>query len=914
VQSAAICILILRRDPTGARDANPRTRVRERSASATSTSLLSDLTVMVWNLRDQRKAVAVMERDPDVRSPNDTNRSASGAEPEDGAAPSDFKLVSVTAHERVFVEQGKALAASQSALAETLALLRIKEAQIGAYEAEQASFGAAVGRWLTRQRGRWATPGTRRGRLFSLTVRAIRLWSTEGILAVARATRGFLSRERTSPAPVPPQGVDVSAFFDASYYLEMNPDVAATGSDPLEHYLSQGWLEGRNPHTSFDTKFYLETNPDVAAMNVNPLQHFVARGWREGRQPVPHHCFDPRDLNPTLALPTDMGTPPRADPTLLLGSKVAVHLHVFYLDGLEMVLEYLQNIPCHFDLIITTDTERKAVTIRRSLPDAAIAARTSVRLCPNLGRDLAPLFVGLGAELLEYDVALHLHVKKSIHKEDQNFGRNWLRHNLNCLLYDRTYVSAVLRLFEYEPSCGVVHPQPYRPIVPFMQWGANRDIAVTLLDCLGLPRALVDGKRLVFPAGSMFWLRPRAITQLLQGKLTYSHFQPEPLPDDGTIPHALERLICYVSSHNGYHDRSIAPLPAETALRMGCPPQVSVIVPVLNAERTLHAALQSVLQQRGGFVNPEIIIVDNGSTDQSPRLADFYSRTYPNVSLSSEPARGAGAARNAGISRATADHVCFLDADDMLTSNALERLYAAAFDHDADLVVAKLRTFHETQLLAAIPSAYGSSNGVHDLRGLAADPSSSVSATVLLELEALFSDFGPCAKLYQRRFLIDNAIRFPESKNYEDNEFVYAAYLNARRLVALGECVYLYRRYDNTKGATQSTRSDLIALHDQLHALDAISRRIEGIANPALRAVLARSLIGKLHIYGDQHERSGDHMQRLEVEIRRFLAHLDPESSFESTRAILGTYLGAHQSNGPPTVSADASTDICRAR
>src|SRR5262245_49141310 len=108
-----------------------------------------------------------MERDRDVRSPKDANRSANEAAPVEGAARSAPNLTSVAAHARVFVEQGKALAACQSALAETIAVLRTKELQIAAYEGERATFGASIGRWLTRQRGRWARLGTRRGRIFS---------------------------------------------------------------------------------------------------------------------------------------------------------------------------------------------------------------------------------------------------------------------------------------------------------------------------------------------------------------------------------------------------------------------------------------------------------------------------------------------------------------------------------------------------------------------------------------------------------------------------------------------------------------------------------------------------------------------------------------------------------------------------
>ena len=74
-------------------------------------------------------------------------------------------------------------------------------------------------------------------------------------------------------------------LFDASHYLAHNPDVAAAGVDPLLHYLSFGWKEGRNPSASFDTNYYLRQNPDVAAAGVNPLLHFEAHGWKEGRQP-----------------------------------------------------------------------------------------------------------------------------------------------------------------------------------------------------------------------------------------------------------------------------------------------------------------------------------------------------------------------------------------------------------------------------------------------------------------------------------------------------------------------------------------------------------------------------------------------------------------------------------------------------
>jgi serralysin len=78
---------------------------------------------------------------------------------------------------------------------------------------------------------------------------------------------------------------DAVSGFDAQYYLLHNPDVAAAGVDPLQHFNTYGWHEGRNPNAWFDTTGYLSHYTDVAAAGVNPLQHYEQFGWREGRDP-----------------------------------------------------------------------------------------------------------------------------------------------------------------------------------------------------------------------------------------------------------------------------------------------------------------------------------------------------------------------------------------------------------------------------------------------------------------------------------------------------------------------------------------------------------------------------------------------------------------------------------------------------
>ena len=81
------------------------------------------------------------------------------------------------------------------------------------------------------------------------------------------------------------RGVSPHALMDVDYYLRENPDVAASGSDPVCHYLRLGWREGRKPHPLFDTRYYLDVHQDVRRSGGNPLLHYIRHGWREQRNP-----------------------------------------------------------------------------------------------------------------------------------------------------------------------------------------------------------------------------------------------------------------------------------------------------------------------------------------------------------------------------------------------------------------------------------------------------------------------------------------------------------------------------------------------------------------------------------------------------------------------------------------------------
>lgn len=88
----------------------------------------------------------------------------------------------------------------------------------------------------------------------------------------------------------------VRGAFDAAFYLRRNPDVAAAGIDPLEHYFYTGWREGRDPTPDFSSAFYLDAHEDVRESGANPFAHYLATGQGEGRSARP-----PEPAAPTAA-------------------------------------------------------------------------------------------------------------------------------------------------------------------------------------------------------------------------------------------------------------------------------------------------------------------------------------------------------------------------------------------------------------------------------------------------------------------------------------------------------------------------------------------------------------------------------------------------------------------------------------
>lgn len=261
----------------------------------------------------------------------------------------------------------------------------------------------------------------------------------------------------------------------------------------------------------------------VSIMQNAPLWVRGADDYSKETQ-KPHARLWPRNAPPVLQRP------------------VGVFLHLFHDDLAARFAERMTRIEVPFQLYVSTDTEAKAAGLRRVLPEA------EVRVLPNRGRDIYPKFFGFGDAHAAHDLVLHLHGKKSLHSGSLH---DWLEHNLECLLPSAPEVNRILSLFESIPALGLVTPLTFRAVLNAAHWGANFGIAEELAFRMGL-EGLPGNDRLRFPVGSMFWGRVRAIRPVLDLALAPGHFPPEAGQVDGTLAHAIERMIgvaCIATGH-----------------------------------------------------------------------------------------------------------------------------------------------------------------------------------------------------------------------------------------------------------------------------------------------------------------------------------------------------------------------------
>ena len=203
--------------------------------------------------------------------------------------------------------------------------------------------------------------------------------------------------------------------------------------------------------------------------------------------------------------------------------------------------------------------------------------------------------------------------------------------------------------------------------------------------------------------------------------------------------------------------------------------QVSVIIPVYNIEKHLRQCLDSVAGQ--SLEDLEIICVDDGSTDESPKILAEYAAKDSRFRILAQSNAGPGVARNTGMAQATGEYVIFLDSDDWFEPDFLERMVQKARETGADVTICRAVEF-DTATGKELPSEW-----MLRLQGLPG--SLTCSPKQASEVLFHFTWGWPWDKLYRREYIRRGGYKYPALPNSEDLSFVFLSLAGAERLSVL---------------------------------------------------------------------------------------------------------------------------------
>ncbi|HEU4913846.1 MAG TPA: glycosyltransferase [Candidatus Saccharimonadales bacterium] len=236
-------------------------------------------------------------------------------------------------------------------------------------------------------------------------------------------------------------------------------------------------------------------------------------------------------------------------------------------------------------------------------------------------------------------------------------------------------------------------------------------------------------------------------------------------------------------------------------------PAVSIIVPIYNTVGYIEACLESIFSQT--FGDYELILVDDGSDDGSGDYCDEIVRLHENVRVIHTENLGVSSARNTGITHANGQYICFVDSDDYLEPNFVEKLIAVARSQDADIVS------------CGFSKIYQQGNREHLLCKEGTYENEGAVKRLLLSTE--LAEVVIWNKLYRHNLFTENRIRFPEDKRYsEDVAINFELYTAARRTVFIKDLLYNYVQRESA--ATKQGYTP--ALFDAVDVAQNISKRV----------------------------------------------------------------------------------------
>lgn len=230
---------------------------------------------------------------------------------------------------------------------------------------------------------------------------------------------------------------------------------------------------------------------------------------------------------------------------------------------------------------------------------------------------------------------------------------------------------------------------------------------------------------------------------------------------------------------------------------------ISIIIPVYQAEPYLKQCIESVTEQT--YSNLEIILVDDGSPDRCPQICDEFATKDARIKVIHKTNGGISDARNVGVSTATGEWIAFVDSDDYVEPNLIERLYNAAIAEKADMSVCNA-LFFDNKRNFFTPEWFIVDDGL--LHGLDVLKSGHIPTPLVV----------PWCKLYRRA--IFETVYYPVGRIHEDEAIAHQVLYMCDKIVCLDQKLYYYRQNPNgiTKKAFNINRLDaILALADRVH-------------------------------------------------------------------------------------------------
>ena len=206
-------------------------------------------------------------------------------------------------------------------------------------------------------------------------------------------------------------------------------------------------------------------------------------------------------------------------------------------------------------------------------------------------------------------------------------------------------------------------------------------------------------------------------------------------------------------------------------------PKISVIVPVYNVEKYLNRCIDSILNQT--FKDFELILVNDGSTDNSGKICDDYAIRDKRIRVIHKENGGLSSARNIGIKNSKGNYLGFVDSDDYIHPNMYEILYNSCKAYNAEISICSFKKVYENDIVDYV---IDSNTYIEEYDNLEA-------------LHKLFDENGvqfviACNKLYKKEIFDD--LEYPINKIHEDDFIIHKVLYKSKKIIYIYEYLYYY--------------------------------------------------------------------------------------------------------------------------